>query len=89
MCVTPIHLPMIWTHILEWYVVRHGSKNEHQRVVYLKEIGPHVQNVQTILSSTINVIGGGGCYMTTISLVFFWNSYEYLICYQSEYYSVH
>ena len=58
---------IFWTPILEWHVVKCGSKNGHQRDMCLKEIQAlHAQNMLTILSSIINMIfyflflGGGG-----------------------------
>ena len=53
---------LIGTSIFEWYVVLHGSKNVYQKDTCLKEIGLHVQNMMTILSSIANIIEG--TYMT-------------------------
>ena len=50
------------TPIFEWYVVWCGYKNEYQKDMCLKEIGLYAQNMITILSLTINMIGG--TYMT-------------------------
>ena len=50
------------TPIFEWYVVWCGYKNEYKKDMCLKEIGLHAQNMITILSFTINMIGG--TYMT-------------------------
>ena len=47
-----------WVSLFEWYVVRRGSKNGHQNDMCLEEIGLCVQNMSTILSSIINIIGG-------------------------------
>ena len=55
-----------WEPFSEWYAVGCSSKNGYQKDVYLKEIGLHVQNVIIILSSRINIIGGGGTFMSTI-----------------------
>ena len=36
----------------------YGSKNKYQKgIVFVKEIGPHAQNVITILGSIVNIIG--------------------------------
>ena len=32
-----------WTPIFDWYVVRHGSKNGHQKYTCLKDSGLHAQ----------------------------------------------
>ena len=46
-------------------MIRCGSKNEHQKEMYLKEVGIHVQKTLTIQGSTINIFGkDGGGYMT-------------------------
>ena len=42
------------TFIFEW----RGSKNEYQKDMCLKEIGLYVQNMMTILSILVNIIGG-------------------------------
>ena len=47
--------------IFEWYLVRCCSKNGYIKDVCLKEIGLHAQNmIITILSSIVDIIGGGG-----------------------------
>ena len=43
------NIATIWTPIIEWYVVRCGSKNKHSKDMYLIGIGIHVQNLLTIL----------------------------------------
>jgi hypothetical protein len=49
---------IFWTPILEWYVVKCGFKNGHQRDMCLKEIqGLHAQNMIIILRSIVNMIG--------------------------------
>ena len=52
-----------WTHIIECYVVRYGSKNGYQKDV-LKEIRLLALNMIAILGSIVNIVGGGGGYMT-------------------------
>ena len=53
------NIEIIWTLIFEWYVVRSGSKNGHQKgLMCLKEIGLRTQNMLTILQSIVNMIGG-------------------------------
>ena len=44
------------TSMLQWYVIRCGSKIEHQKYTCLKEIGLHAQNVITITHLTFNII---------------------------------
>ena len=51
------NMAIIWTPIFEWHVVRWGSKNGHQKYMYLKEIGLRAQNMLTILGSLVNMIG--------------------------------
>ena len=47
-------------------LVRCESKNRHQKgIMYLKEIALNAQNLLTILGSVVNIIEGGGTYMTT------------------------
>ena len=46
------------TPIFEWYLVWCGYKNEYKKDMCLKEIGLHAQNMITIVSLTINMIGG-------------------------------
>ena len=43
--------------MFEWYVVWGGSKNGHQKVKCLKEIGQHVHNIITILGALVTIIG--------------------------------
>ena len=43
--------------MFEWYVVWCNCKDGYQKDVGFEEIGLHVQNVITILGSTINVTG--------------------------------
>ena len=50
--------------IFEWSVVRCGSKNRHQKDIYLKEIGLCAQNLLAILSSIVNT--NVEMYMTTL-----------------------
>ena len=50
-------IAVTWTPIFEWYVVRCGSKNGHQKgIMCFKEIGLHAPNVLTILGSIVNII---------------------------------
>ena len=49
--------------MIEWYVVRCGSKNGHQKDTRLKEIGLYAQNMLAILGSIVNMTGGS--YMAT------------------------
>ena len=52
-------IAVTWTPIFEWYVVRCGSKNGHQKgIMCFKEIGLHAPNVLTILGSIVNIITG-------------------------------
>jgi hypothetical protein len=51
------------TPILEWYVVRCGSKNKYLKDMCIKKIGLHVQIVITTLGSIVNIIKE--TYMTT------------------------
>ena len=58
---TKVQLPksntiIIWTPIVEWYVVRCGSKNWCQKDMCLKEIGLRAQDILTILGSLVNMI---------------------------------
>ena len=46
------------TLVFEWYVIWRGLKNKYKKDMCLKEIGLCAQNMITILSSTINIIGG-------------------------------
>ena len=47
------------TPIFRWYVVRCGPKNVYQKIIMcLKELGLQAQNMVTILSSIVNIIGG-------------------------------
>lgn len=56
-----VHQPPLF----EQCVVSCGSKNEHQEYTCAKGIGLNAQNTRTIISSIINIIGGGGMsYMT-------------------------
>ena len=52
---------------IEWYVVRCGFKNGHQKDTCLTEIEPCVQKLLTLLGSAVDMIGeeGGRTYMTT------------------------
>ena len=47
----------MWTSIFEWEVVDCRSKNEQQKDMCLEEIGLCAQNMLTILSSIVNMIG--------------------------------
>lgn len=38
-------------------MVRCGAKNGCQKDIFLKGIGAHAQNMMTILSSVVNIIG--------------------------------
>ena len=49
-----------WTPIIEWHVVRCGSKNIHQKdVTCFEQTGLFAQNLLTILCSIVNIIKGG------------------------------
>ena len=37
-----------------------GSKNGHQKDMFLEAIGLRVENLLTILGSIVNIMGGGG-----------------------------
>ena len=50
------NIAIIWTPTFEWYVVRCGSKNGHQKCVYMNEVTLHAQKHDTILGSIINII---------------------------------
>jgi hypothetical protein len=49
--------------MFEWYVVRHGYKNGHLEDMCSEDVGLRLQNMQTILGSLVNMIGG--TYTTT------------------------
>jgi hypothetical protein len=49
---------VIWTTRFEWYVVRCGSKNKHQKDVCLEEIELRAQDMISILGPVVNVIRG-------------------------------
>jgi hypothetical protein len=49
---------IIWTPLFEWYVVRCGSQNKHQRDMCFKEIGLNVEIEATTLGTIVNMIGG-------------------------------
>jgi len=49
--------------MFEWYVVRHGYKNGHLEDMCLEDVGLCLQNMQAILGSLVNMIGG--TYTTT------------------------
>ena len=49
---------IIQTPILDWYVVKCGSKNRHQKDMCSKYIGSLAQNMLTILGSKVNMIVG-------------------------------
>ena len=40
----------------EWYMVRCGSKNGHQKDMCFKEIGLRAENILIILASIVNII---------------------------------
>ena len=61
-CLT-FHTNIILTLIFEWYVIKCGSKNGHQKDTCLKEIGLSAQNMLTIVGSMINT--NKGTYMVT------------------------
>jgi hypothetical protein len=46
--------------MFEWYVIGLRSKNGHQKIMFSKEIGLHAQNMLTILSFVVNMIGKRG-----------------------------
>ena len=46
------------TAIFKWYLVKCGSKNGHQKVLCLKEIGLHAQNLSDTLGSIFIIIWG-------------------------------
>ena len=48
---------VIWTPRFEWYVVKCGSKNKHQRDKCLKDTELRAQDMITIQGSTVNMIG--------------------------------
>ena len=52
------NIARIWTLIFECYVVTCGSKNGHQKDMWLQEIGPCAQDMVTILGPEVNMIGG-------------------------------
>jgi len=66
-----LHTYADWTPVFEWYVVKCGSRNGHQKDVCLKEIRLCVQSMITILDPHIQhdlgIEGGGGrrSYTTT------------------------
>lgn len=45
--------------IYEWYVVSCGSKNGNQGDICAKDIGLHVEHLQTILGPLVKERGGG------------------------------
>ena len=49
---------IIWTPIVEWYVVRCVSKNGQQKERCVNEIGLHAQNMLIILGLIVNMIKG-------------------------------
>jgi hypothetical protein len=49
---------VIWTPRFEWYVVRCGSKNKHQKDVCLEDIELRAQDMIGILGPVVNVIRG-------------------------------
>ena len=51
---------IIWTHVFEWFVIGFWSKSGHQKNMFSREVGLHAQNMLTILSLVINMIGKGG-----------------------------
>jgi hypothetical protein len=51
------------TSMFEWYVVRHGYKNGHLEDMCSEDVGLRLQNMQAILGSLVNMIGG--TYTTT------------------------
>ena len=53
-----LNTTIIWTLVFEWHVIRCASKNPHQNIIFLIDIGLHVRNMLTILGSTINMIVG-------------------------------
>lgn len=40
-----------WTHVFEWCAVRYRFKNDHQKGMWSKEIGPCAQNLLDLLGS--------------------------------------
>ena len=50
------NIAIIWTLIFEWYVIRCGFKNGHQKDMCFKELGLCVQNMPTVLNSTVNIV---------------------------------
>ena len=50
----------IWTSTFEWYMVRCGSKNKHQKGMSFKGIILCVQTILINLGSLVNIIWGGG-----------------------------
>ena len=67
------------TPIFEWYMVRFGSKDGHQKDICLKEIGLRAQTIITVLGSVVNLLGG--TYMTIErareSSLWYWIRYSY------------
>lgn len=57
------NVAIMWTPIIEWFIVRCGSKNGYQKDMCLKVIGLCAHNILTILGSIVYMIGG--TYMTT------------------------
>ena len=49
---------VIYTLIFQWYVVKCGSKNNHQKGMCFTEIGLQAKNMITILGSIVNTIEG-------------------------------
>ena len=48
----------ISTPIFEWYVVKYGSENQHQKDMRVIKIGLCAQNMLPILSSILNMCWG-------------------------------
>lgn len=42
--------------IFKWCVIRHGSKNGHQKTIFLKEFELHAQNLLIVLGSKLTLI---------------------------------
>jgi hypothetical protein len=52
------NIARIWTPTFEWYEVRCGSRNRHQKDMCLKEIRLRAQNLLIFLGSVVNMIEG-------------------------------
>ena len=72
-------LALFWTLIFDWYVVRCGSENQHQKVVCSTQIRPSAQNMMIIIGSIGNTIEGACIYawsLTEHNTLYFHNEYD-------------